>query len=839
MPDEQIIYLGPEEELTTIRERLEHAQAGHIMLVIPPQTQIRSHGWRLLHSRMRALGKEVLVISSDRQIRAVAKAAGFRVADSLESSPSGRSRPSSHPIRSDTGGKTAQRARTQAGRGSADYRSTRQQQQANQPRLATNEQAQQSRREAGSKTSRVDETLSAPGVDAASSTYEIQDIQFGAPYEVHIDTSPSIRPLLPKHEDKEPDQLEEDFRFAQSIREAAQGADTGIAPPAPEIREPSGVRPGQQTRMPSPGEMQDDPFAYMEDIQPISLPEQRASTYIEDIDPGVPDISDVPTDIMEAEIEDLGDEGEILVPPPVPIFEEPGVEETPRVYGMPPRNSRVGNMSRPPVQDIDDEEKLVPIQDQPTQVTPSTVGNRVQQPAIQPQARSVSTRAATQQTKQPTRGSRPGIAAPPIRRASSTSSRRRNRIIILVSIGVVAVVLAVLALYLFFGSNATVTITVPSQTSSLTNLSFEASTNRHDTQHNTIPSVVLTYTANALGQGTATGTIKQGTVSATGYVVFTNKGNQSLDIPTGTIISTSGAVAVQFETTADALIPLPNNPVPGPPVPVRAVNPGDSGNVGASSITLIPPDSLTKIAQNNGVLVSSINLSVTNPQPTTGGGVGNVTSVTSNDINTLAKTLHQQLQKQINDWLSKNVHKGDVQGTLMPDVLGSSTPLPEEKLTTTPAANQPAPGGKFTEVLSVKVSILVIGAAAIQDAGRAQLEAAALKTKPVVSVLATQRPVSVTVTKSTPSKDGTTLTIVVSASGQIMQRVLPHDIAKMLAGKSVNQAKSEIMNGGVGIIGATNTRIDISPPILGILPFRAEQIQVIVEPGPATGTPNG
>jgi uncharacterized protein YjbI with pentapeptide repeats len=89
MTDEQIIYLSPEEELTNVRERLERAQAQRIILVIPLQTQLRSHvAWRLLSSRTRELSKDVLVISSDRQIRSVAKAAGFRVADSQESTPS-------------------------------------------------------------------------------------------------------------------------------------------------------------------------------------------------------------------------------------------------------------------------------------------------------------------------------------------------------------------------------------------------------------------------------------------------------------------------------------------------------------------------------------------------------------------------------------------------------------------------------------------------------------------------------------------------------------------------------------------------------------------------------
>ena len=111
MANEQIIYLGPEEELTNVRERLEHTKAGRITLVIPPQTQLRSHvGWRVLRSSVRELGQDVLVISSDRQIRAVAKAAGFRVAASLESPPSDKTRPNNRPVRSEMGAKTARRS---------------------------------------------------------------------------------------------------------------------------------------------------------------------------------------------------------------------------------------------------------------------------------------------------------------------------------------------------------------------------------------------------------------------------------------------------------------------------------------------------------------------------------------------------------------------------------------------------------------------------------------------------------------------------------------------------------------------------------------------------------
>jgi hypothetical protein len=44
-----------------------------------------------------------------------------------------------------------------------------------------------------------------------------------------------------------------------------------------------------------------------------------------------------------------------------------------------------------------------------------------------------------------------------------------------------------------------------------------------------------------------------------------------------------------------------------------------------------------------------------------------------------------------------------------------------------------------------------------------------------------------------------------------------------------------------GITGVTDrdTRIDVFPSFLSIMPLRAEQIHVVVQPGPEKGTPNG
>jgi aromatic ring hydroxylase len=80
----QVLYVDSEENLTAVRERLEHTSAHSIALVIPSQTQLHSPvAWRLLYRYTREMGKDVSVVSSDPQVRAIAQSAQFKVASSL------------------------------------------------------------------------------------------------------------------------------------------------------------------------------------------------------------------------------------------------------------------------------------------------------------------------------------------------------------------------------------------------------------------------------------------------------------------------------------------------------------------------------------------------------------------------------------------------------------------------------------------------------------------------------------------------------------------------------------------------------------------------------------
>ena len=107
---------------------------------------------------------------------------------------------------------------------------------------------------------------------------------------------------------------------------------------------------------------------------------------------------------------------------------------------------------------------------------------------------------------------------------------------------------------------------------------------------------------------------------------------------------------------------------------------------------------------------------------------------------------------------------------------------------------------------------------------------------PTVVVTSTAK---VAVTKSTPSQDGKSLSVTVNASGHVVQQVPAQQISQQLAGKSVDQATTFISSRQAGITGVVTTNIMIFPPFLGFMPFRPEQIHIVIQPGPVKNATNG
>lgn len=861
MADEQTIYLSPEEELTSVRERLERTQARRIILVIPQQTSLRSHvGWRLIHARMRELGKELLVISPDRQVRAVARAAGFRVAETQEP-PSNRSRlgggtrPGSQTTR---GG-----ARSRVGGSRGGPQSRLPQQPTGRRKLTPSASSRPALPPSVPTPSDYEEeaTLERPGKKkseaggsqpfAPATLFEQPGEKFGPAYDFHIDTTPSVRPSMPQREEEDDEdslsrKYYEDYQQAQHIRESASGSGllSGQSEPS--------SRGAQESRGSGASRWKLDPYAYIEDEPPpISLPEQKGSVHgpLEEAEAGGPDISDRSTEIMESEIEDLGDLGALDLPQadapeqrPASRLREQQARPRPRTGQMQPRRSP--RAPRSDLQDLNDDEDLLPlppVQSPPARSSKGLAGAAPRQ--SQALASGASSQAsarprsiplpAPQSTRPPGRQliSVPGPASRPS--VAPRRPRRRPRGLLVALLTIVILLVAGILLFWLVPS-ATVTISLRSRTFSQ-NVQFNASADPQASAQNRVPAQILQHDFSASGQGTASGTTRVGNAKASGLVTFTNNGNTDVIVPSGTIITT--ASGVQFATGAEAAIPHGSSL---PAMPVTAQQSGEVGNVPANSITFIPQPSINNIAQYNHTSPANINLAVSNDKATSGGGATNAPAVTTRDIQALVRTLHKKLQQQVSDWLGQQLHQGDMRGALVPDVLNSDGPLSQEQLSGAPDAGSAANNGTFNGTLSLHISVLVARAADLQKAAAAQLNAAAAQLRPA-SMLATRLPVTLSNSKSTPSKDGKSLAITAKATGEIVNRLDTQAISAALTGKGVSEVTGDLKS-SLAQAGIQNVQVNVSPSFLSIMPLQAGRIQIILQPlgpVPAKNVPNG
>ena len=413
-------------------------------------------------------------------------------------------------------------------------------------------------------------------------------------------------------------------------------------------------------------------------------------------------------------------------------------------------------------------------------------------------------------------------------------ARRRGNRGLAVVFSVVILLLLAAGVLFYLVPTATVTISLQAQTYTST-VQLTATADPQANPPHKVLAQTLSQDFSASGQGTASGTTRVGNARAQGLVAFTNNGNSDVTIPTGTIIAAQNGV--QFATSAEALVPhgAPNNVIPA--VPVSAQQAGDIGNVPANSITTIPPSSLASIANANHTGQQSINLTVNNAKATSGGGATNVPAVTAQDRQALARTLHQKLRQEVKTWLAGQIHNGDARGALVPNVLNSVDPLPEEQLSGAPGIGQAATSGVFSGTLSLHVKVLVARAASLQAAAGEQLNAAAQKLRPA-STLASRLPITLTNIQSTPSKDGNTLTISAKASGAIVRQISISN--SNLAGKSTGEVINELK--ALNQAEIKNVQVNISPSFLSILPLRADHIQIILQPvqqTPPKNVPNG
>jgi hypothetical protein len=278
-------------------------------------------------------------------------------------------------------------------------------------------------------------------------------------------------------------------------------------------------------------------------------------------------------------------------------------------------------------------------------------------------------------------------------------------------------------------------------------------------------------------------------------------------IPTGTIITTKSGI--QFATQAEALA-VSGNPIP---TPVKAQNAGESGNVAAGSITVIPPASITSIQQANPT-GTVVNLTVTNTDPTAHGGAGNATSLSSKDVATEKSALDIQLQARVKDFLAKNVLSGDQTGKT----------VQVETPTFSPKIGDVVNNGTFTETLRLHMTVLVVRAADLQTAASAHLQDTLAQAKTGLD-LVPQQPVQLKQVKNGSPSNGSSVKLSFTAVGQVAPRISEDAVRTLVYGKSVDGAQQALV-GRNGIPNAIHAQINVNPSFFHFVPFWTQRITV-------------
>jgi hypothetical protein len=844
MSDEQTIYIGPEDDLTSVRERLEHISSRHVTLVLPTQTQLRSHvAWKLLHARARELGKDVLIVSSDPQIRSVAQAVKFRVVPSLEASsagaarsrpttnrptrngPNGRNRPSASsstriptnrdvpPSRSTSSG----RLRPQSERDYAPPRRT--------PQTPLPQEQTPGHSEPEETLPRgLNNTFDLP----TDHLREYNDVPPSSSHQASPglseplgNTSSYIHPIRPD-QIEEPDDLVEDFNKVREIREAASRGEykePDSTPPIIPGKRGSNTDALRSNRLKPFPHLGEDPFLSMDDSHPSRIPEQRASSTLDSFDTGesaVQDISDIPTEVTEPEVEDLGDQGALPLytdsPPSwhgIPQRDaqekrrDQEIAENARSYGAPRSRSNTGSTKNmPPVtrrQDFDSEDALPPVAERPTQVTPivpspafpaASSAARPPAPASrplssQPQRRPPLSRPQRREVRLQPPLSQPGARASyPSRPASQKATRR-------ISLNGVVIGTIVILFFLLVGAlaylipSADVTLTVPTRNfSHAVKLTAIPKASQKAAPGN-VYADVLTKDFTRSGTGTATGSARIDTALATGSAIFTNNGLSDVTIPSGIVVATAGPNSQQFVTMAEAVVLHPGSTTGNSiEIPIQAQKPGTTGNVDAGMITVIPDDSLNQIATANTVASPSLKLQVSNPKPTTGGGAGKATVVSRADLDNVTKSLQAALNDDINAWVQQQKPSSQ-------DVVGK--PAISGSLINPPSEGQVATNGSFPAQFRATVTLMIVRSANLQDATATQLRNDLSTNKAFNGYTINpeqQTPVTIQALKT--AGQGTSLTLSFTAIAKTMPNIPQDQVRTLVAGKLTSDASDNL-----------------------------------------------
>jgi hypothetical protein len=267
-------------------------------------------------------------------------------------------------------------------------------------------------------------------------------------------------------------------------------------------------------------------------------------------------------------------------------------------------------------------------------------------------------------------------AETPVRRMPRSDLRRMQREVIpaegrwrnLLSIRLLfftLAVLAVLVLLVLFFPSATVVLTPETRMQSLT---ISASASPKVATVNLTGSLPARLTITDLERSKTTpvtGSIIIPNTSAAGLVRFRNLSTGTVDIPSGTVVRTTGSPPVRFATSKNVVVAAGVGKTLDDPV--QAAEAGSSGNLPADTLVAIEGDLGTSLA-------------VTNPSPTTGGSDHTAPVQTAGDRTRLHDALVSEILDQCKTSLPQSLGPGETYfpATLAVGQILSETYFPAE-----------------------------------------------------------------------------------------------------------------------------------------------------------------
>ena len=304
--------------------------------------------------------------------------------------------------------------------------------------------------------------------------------------------------------------------------------------------------------------------------------------------------------------------------------------------------------------------------------------------------------------------------------------------------------------------------------------------------------ITITVSGQQAAQITSKTSIPQD--KASGIVRFTNLSQSDLSIPAGTVVFGIEPETVRFVTLNDTHLPGNINAVVE--VPIEAMEGGEAGN--------LPADAIQAVNGNLG-----LSISVTNPEPTSGGSDRLAVAPADSDRQRVHEVLTGSLQTQAQNQLSDSLGGQDL---LLTNTLKMGQVLGE---TYDPPAGQP--GNLLTLSMCVEYSAQYITGADLTQLAQATLNASLPEGfGPVPGTLAFHAVQTPIVDESGASQFN------LQIERKLVREIDPARVNALVRGLPP-EAAAQVLGSDLPLVSAP--QIDLSPswwPWLPLIPFRIE-----------------